>query len=332
MTTFAALTTLQVGGPITDLVTVHDDAEVVEALRDHDDALVLGGGSNLLVADAPFEQRVVRIATRGMEVQRDRDRVIVDVAAGESWDDFVAFTVEQGWSGVDALAGIPGLVGATPIQNVGAYGQEVAQVIDHVTVLDRRDLSIGSMSVAECDFGYRSSRFKREPNHFVVVSVAFVLDTSASEIRYAELARTLGVDVGASAPAERVREAVLELRRSKGMVLDAADPDTRSAGSFFTNPIVDAQTAAALAGPTFAADGGVKLSAAWLIEQAGITRGFSVGGRAKVSGKHALAITNATGDASAEEILDLARVIRDRVREATGVSLEPEPRLVGCSL
>lgn len=334
MTAFAELTTLRVGGPIAELVTVQDDAEAIAALSGSAgrDALLIGGGSNLLVADAPFDGTVVRIATRGIEVVTADGTVSVDVAAGEPWDDVVAFAVEQGWSGIDALAGIPGLTGATPIQNVGAYGQEVADTIDHVTVLDRSTGEVRALRGDECRFGYRTSRFKHEPGSFAVLSVAFTLRQSPAPVRYAQLASVLGIEVGGTAPPAAVRDAVVALRQEKGMVLDPSDPDTRSAGSFFTNPVVDEATAESLGGPTFPAAGGMKLSAAWLIERAGITRGFSLDGRARISTKHALAITNASGDATAEDVLTLARVIRDRVREATGVTLEPEPTLVGCSL
>ena len=261
MTTFAELTTTRVGGPIAEVVTASTDDEVIAALSA--DAVVLGGGSNVIAADSPFNGRVVRIATTGIEVQRDGDRVLVEVAAGEPWDDLVAFTVEQGWSGIDGL----------------------------------------------------------------------VLDSAGtSAVRYADLARALGVALDGRAPASRVRETVLDLRRAKGMVLDPSDPDTRSTGSFFTNPIVDADVASALDGcPRYPSDRGVKVSAAWLIENAGIERGYSRDGRVRVSTKHTLALANA-GGGTADDVLALAREIRDRVQAAFGITLVPEPVLLGCSL
>ena len=331
MTTFAELTTTRVGGPIAEVVTASTDDEVIAALTA--DAVVLGGGSNVIAADTPFTGRVVRIATTGIEVQRDGDRVLVEAAAGEPWDDLVAFTVEQGWSGIDALAGIPGLVGATPIQNVGAYGQDIAQVVSHVTVLDRTTREVVSLRGDECGFGYRTSRFKAQPQRWCVLSVGLVLDSSGtSAVRYADLARALGVALDGRAPASRVRETVLDLRRAKGMVLDPSDPDTRSTGSFFTNPIVDADVASALDGcPRYPSDRGVKVSAAWLIENAGIERGYSRDGRVRVSTKHTLALANA-GGGTADDVLALAREIRDRVQAEFGITLVPEPVLLGCSL
>ena len=338
MTSFAELTTFRIGGSIDSFATAQDDESVIDAAREG--ALIIGGGSNLLTSDAPFDRPVVRTATQGLEVQRDGDRVIVEAAAGESWDDFVAFTVDNGWSGVEAMSGIPGLVGATPIQNVGAYGQDISQVASHVSVLNIASMSIESWTGADCDFRYRSSRLKREGG-FIVLSVAFALraDSSAS-IAYAEVARRLEVEPEARVEVGLIRDAVLELRRSKGMVIDEADPDTRSAGSFFTNPIVSVAQADAVgdrspsgsACPRYSEGAGVKLSAAWLIEQAGITKGWSLDGRARVSTKHTLAIVNASGDASAQDVLELARAIRQRVQDAFDVTLEVEPTLIGCAI
>lgn len=337
MTAFAELTTFRIGGTIEHYAVAQTDAEVIAGVADlripaH--GMVLGGGSNLLAADDPFTGSVLRIATTGIDVQRDADRVIVEVAAGEPWDELVAFAVDQGWSGIEAMSGIPGSVGATPIQNVGAYGQDVSQVISHVTVLDARTGEVMTLHGSECGFGYRTSALKARRER-IVLSAAFVLRASGgSPVAYAELARRLGVSVGDDVDAARVREAVLDLRAAKGMVLDPGDPDTRSAGSFFMNPIVDAARAEAIdvACPRYPAPQGVKLSAAWLIEQAGITRGWSIDGRARVSSKHALALVNASGDATAREVIALARVIRDRVQDAFGVTLQAEPTLLGCSL
>lgn len=338
----AELTTLRVGGPARDLVTVTETEALVAEVRRADSAgqpvLLLGGGSNLLVSDEGFDGTVVRIATRGIAVTPDGEHVVVEVAAGEPWDAFVRRAVERGWSGVEALSGIPGSTGATPIQNVGAYGCEVAQSLHGVTVLDRAAGRIRTLEPGDLAFGYRASELKRHPGAHVVLSVSFrlrVADESAP-VRYAELARTLGVSIGDRAPLAEVRRAVLDLRRGKGMVLDDADHDTWSAGSFFTNPVIPAERAAGLpeGAPRFPQpDGTVKTSAAWLIARAGFDRGYALtpGARATLSTKHTLAITN-RGGATADEVLALARAIRDGVAERFGIVLENEPVLVGCTL
>ena len=296
----------------------------------------MAGGSNLLVADAGVETTAVVVRTRGVAVEADTcGGAWLTVAAGEPWDDLVARAVTEGWSGIEALSGIPGSVGATPIQNVGAYGQEVADVVARVRTWDRVERTQRTFMAADCGFGYRTSRFKREPGRYARPRGQFqlLLADTGQPVRYAELARTLGVELGARVPSTAVREAVLELRRGKGMVLDAADHDTWSAGSFFTNPILDAEAAEHLPGsaPRWdAADGRVKTSAAWLIEHAGFARGYGAGA-ARLSSKHTLALTN-RGGASAADLVALAREIRDGVRAATGVTLDPEPVLVGCSL
>jgi UDP-N-acetylmuramate dehydrogenase len=282
----SALTTLRVGGPADTLVTARSEDEVVATVLDADAAgtpvLVVGGGSNLLVGDDGFRGVVVRIATTG--VRREGGGRLV-VAAGHDWDAFVAETVDARLAGVEALSGIPGSTGATPVQNVGAYGQEVAETLRSVRVLDRAAREVVELTAAECGFGYRASRFKRNPR-FVVLAVTFELDESGlgRPVRYAELARTLAVPVGARAPLREVREAVLTLRRGKGMVLDPTDPDTVSAGSFFTNPVLDAGRFAALREravarglpepPAWPDGSGVKTSAAWLSERAGFAKGY----------------------------------------------------------
>jgi UDP-N-acetylmuramate dehydrogenase len=279
---------------------------------------------------------VIRVLTQGVVVDLDScSGAMVTVQAGETWDAIVARAIDEGWVGVEALSGIPGSVGATPIQNVGAYGQEVAQTIASVRVFDRYDRKIQTIAAADCGFTYRSSRFKVEPNRFVILTVTFqlALGDLGAPVAYAELARTLGVEIGERAPAARVREAVLELRRGKGMVLDADDHDTWSAGSFFTNPILPAAEAETLPAdaPRFVQpDGSVKTSAAWLIEKAGFSRGHG-SGRVSLSTKHTLAITN-RGGATTDELLTLAREIRDGVRGAFGITLVPEPVLVACEL
>ena len=336
----ADLTTLRVGGPARDVVRGCTEQDLVRVVLEADAAgvpvLLVGGGSNLLVGDAGFDGLVVRVDNRGLATVHERDRVIVTAGAGEPWDALVAHVVDQGWSGVEALSWIPGSVGATPIQNVGAYGQDVSQVISNVRVLDRDERLVRDLRPDECEFGYRHSIFKHEPGRWVVLSVSFALAPDAwSVVRYAQLADALGVQAGDAVAASAVRAAVGDLRRAKGMVLDPGDADTRSAGSFFTNPIVPVDVANALPAecPRYVADGGVKLSAAWLIEQAGVTRGWQVrpSSPVRVSTKHTLAITNANGG-TASDVLELARAVRRRVREAFGIDLEPEPVLVGCSL
>jgi UDP-N-acetylmuramate dehydrogenase len=340
------LTTLRLGGPAARYVEATSEQAlidgVVEADRAGEPLLVLAGGSNVVVADEGFPGTVVRIATRGVA----REGAELEVAAGEPWDPLVADCVAGGLAGVECLAGIPGSVGATPIQNVGAYGQEVAETISAVRVLDRADGSVRTLAPADCAFTYRSSAFKREPGRWVVLAVSFILEAAerSAPIRYPELARALGLEVGVGAPLGEVREAVLALRRAKGMVLDPGDVDTVSAGSFFTNPVLEADAFAALRAraaerlgsdvrpPAWPdADGHVKTSAAWLIERAGFHRGHGDPKGIAISAKHTLALTN-RGGASAGDLLVLARAVRDGVQDRFGVRLEPEPRLVGLTL
>ena len=332
-------TTLRLGGPVDRFVTARTEEELVEAVSAADAAgqpcLVLGGGSNLVVADEGFRGTVVRIATSGVSADVGDDPscggAMVTVAAGESWDAFVATAVDRRWAGVEALAGIPGLMGATPIQNVGAYGQEVSQTIASVRVWDRTLRGIRTFANADCGFGYRHSRFKADPGRHVVLSVTFQLPQGdlGAPVTYAELARALGVEPGRRAPAADVREAVLGLRRAKGMVLDTGDHDTWSAGSFFTNPVVAAELVPEGA-PTWPAEGGVKTSAAWLIEHSGFGKGYGDDG-VGLSTKHTLALTN-RGTGTTGDLLRLAREIRDGVEAAYGIRLVNEPVLVGCSL
>jgi UDP-N-acetylmuramate dehydrogenase len=336
----AELTTLRVGGPAAEVVVAEDEATLVAAVREADasgvPALVLAGGSNVVVSDDGYPGRVVLVRTNGVAVEADScGGAWVTVAAGEPWDDVVARAVAEEWAGVEALSGIPGSAGATPIQNVGAYGQEVSGVLARVRTFDRHDGVQRTFAAADCGLGYRTSRFKQEPGRFLVLDVTLQLRLSPTSgpVRYAELARSLGVDLGARAPLGDVRAAVLELRRGKGMVLDPGDHDTWSVGSFFTNPLLDADAASALpqAAPRFAQpDGRVKTSAAWLIDHAGIQRGRAVGG-AGVSTTHVLALTN-RGDATASDVVALATEVRDAVQTVFGVHLEPEPMLVGLSL
>jgi UDP-N-acetylmuramate dehydrogenase len=331
-------TTLRLGGPAAAWARATTEGELVEALGSAaGPVLVLGGGSNVVVADAGFPGTVVEVVTTGVRADVEGadptcGGVLATVAAGEGWDDFVSRAVEQGWVGVEALAGIPGLVGATPIQNVGAYGQEVAQTIARVRVWDRVLKGVRTFANADCGFGYRTSRFKADPDRHVVLEVTFQLRQGhlGAPVQYAELARVLGIEVGARAALTEVRDAVLELRRSKGMVLDDADHDTWSAGSFFTNPVVDAADVPAEAPAWPQPDGRVKTSAAWLIERAGFHKGYGAGPVA-LSTKHTLALTN-RGGATTEQLLALAREIRDGVEDAHGIRLVPEPVLVGCQL
>lgn len=342
----AAFTTLRVGGPAARFVTATTTDRIIDAVSECDarrePLLVLGGGSNLLVSDDGFDGTVVRIATRGLTVE-GADRcggAAVRVAAGETWDDVVAAAAGHGWSGVEALSGIPGSAGATPVQNVGAYGQEVADTIATVRTWDRQEGRVRTIASVDCEFTYRHSRFKEERYRggprFVILEVTFqlILADLSAPVRYPELARALGVEVGWRAPLADVRSAVLALRRSKGMVFDPADHDTWSAGSFFTNPVLPPAQAAALPqdAPRWPLpDGRVKASAAWLIEQAGFGRGFGLPGPASLSTRHTLALTN-RGNASAKDLLELARLVRDGVRAAFGIDLMPEPELVGVEL
>jgi UDP-N-acetylmuramate dehydrogenase len=334
-------TTLRLGGPARAWVRAATEAELVDAVRRADEAgepvLVLAGGSNLVVADEGFDGTVVEVATTGVSSDVTGDDptcggAVVTVAAGESWDAFVDTAVERGWVGLEALSGIPGSVGATPIQNVGAYGQEVSQTIASVRVWDRRLRGLRTFAAADCGFGYRTSRFKVDTRRHVVLEVTFQLRQGqlGAPVTYAELATAVGVDTGSRAAMVDVRRAVLDLRTSKGMVLDDADHDTWSAGSFFTNPVIAADRVPDGA-PAWPQPGGsVKVSAAWLIEHAGFDKGYG-DGAARLSSKHTLALTN-RGGATTAELLALAREIRDGVEERFGIGLVNEPVLVGCEL
>lgn len=342
----APLTTFRLGGPATRLVTATTDAEVIAAVREADDAgtplLLIGGGSNLVIGDKGFDGTALHIATTGFSL----DGTTLELAAGEIWTDAVARTVEAGLAGVECLAGIPGSAGATPIQNVGAYGQEVSATITEVTAYDRRSRETVTLANADCAFSYRHSRFKAEPERYVVLRVRFELEDAAglsAPLRYAETARALGVEAGDRVPLTTARETVLRLRAGKGMVLDPEDHDTWSAGSFFTNPILtDGEFAVfrsrvaehlgeSAEPPAFpAGEGHVKTSAAWLIDKAGFTKGYGTGA-ARISTKHTLALTN-RGEATTEDLLALAREVVAGVHEAFGVTLVNEPVTVGVRL
>ncbi|MBA3397076.1 MAG: UDP-N-acetylmuramate dehydrogenase [Deltaproteobacteria bacterium] len=337
----APRTTLGVGGVARRFGTVTSIDELRDALADAaaigEPVLVLAGGSNLVVRDGGWHGLAVAIALPGIAIVDDGDTATVTAAAGVVWDDLVAQCLDAGLAGVECLSGIPGLVGATPMQNVGAYGQEVADTIEWVRVLDRHTGQLETFRKAACGFAYRTSLFKGS-TRWIVVEVQFRLarDRRAAPLRYPELSRALGVADGGRAPLADVRRTVIELRRGKGMVVDAADPESRSAGSFFVNPIVNSVQLAALesrlpAGttmPRFAASGGLtKLSAGWLIEHAGFAKGYTVG-RVGISRKHALALVN-RGGATTTELLALAHEIQQGVHAAFGIELVPEPVIVG---
>jgi UDP-N-acetylmuramate dehydrogenase len=336
-------TTLRLGGPASELIEASTDEQLLAVVSERtatgDPLLLLAGGSNVVVADEGFEGTVLRVATRG--VQREGD--VLHVAAGEPWDAFVARCVADGLAGIECLAGIPGSVGATPIQNVGAYGQDVSETVVSVRALDRATGTVEELTPEQCGFAYRSSAFKRDPGRWTVLRVSFALTPGdeSRPVRYAELARALGIEVGATAPLAAVRDAVLALRRGKGMVLDPTDPDTASAGSFFTNPILapaefaelQARTAERLGAearpPAFPEpDGRTKTSAAWLIERAGFARGHGDPAGIAISTKHVLALTN-RGAGTTAGLVALAHEIADGVQDAFGVALVPEPVFVG---
>ena len=362
----ADYTTLGLGGPALAFLEPAAEADLVSAVRSADErgepVLVLGGGSNVVVADEGFPGTVIRVATRGVTITQDgaaAGPVTVTAAAGEDWDALVARCAGEGLAGLECLSGIPGLAGATPIQNVGAYGQEVADTITTVRAYDRQRREVAEIPAAACGFAYRASTFKRTPfapargagaaatatGRFVVLDVTFRLSRGAlsGPVRYPELATTLGVAPGERVPLSEARSAVLKLRARKGMVLDAGDPDTRSAGSFFTNPVVPAAGFAAVedrarraCGPDTqvphfpAGDGDVKIPAAWLIEHAGFGKGYrgqNAAAGARISSKHTLALVN-PGAATTASLLALARQIRDGVRATFGVTLAIEPVLV----
>ncbi|MDJ0321238.1 UDP-N-acetylmuramate dehydrogenase [Pseudarthrobacter sp. PS3-L1] len=347
------LTTVGVGGPAGRYVKATSEAEIIGAVRDADAAgeqvLIIGGGSNLVVGDSGFAGTVIHIASEGFTVNAEDScgGVAVVVQAGHNWDALVRHAVMHAWSGIEALSGIPGSTGATPVQNVGAYGSDVSQTIAAVRTWDRQRNAVQTFTNSELKFGYRDSLLKQTTlggsPRYVVLTVEFQLPLGrmSAPVRYAELARVLGVEPGQRAYSNDVRREVLRLRGSKGMVLDAADRDTWSTGSFFTNPVVDAEVAESLPAdaPAFPSgqEGKVKLSAAWLIEKAGFGKGYGLdaesvsGGRAALSTKHTLAITN-RGDASATDLAAVGRAVKAGVAERFGIELSPEPVLIGVEL
>jgi UDP-N-acetylmuramate dehydrogenase len=334
----ADFTTLRLGGPAARVVEAHTVGELVDTVRSADatrePVLILGGGSNLVVADSGWAGVVVLVRCTQTDVLNSPGEVVIDADAGVPWDDLVVRSVDEEWSGLAAMSGIPGLTGATPVQNVGAYGSEVADVIVGLDVLDRQTGAVERWDPARCGFGFRTSAFKHT-DRYVVLRVAFRLRRTpmAPPLRYLEVARRLGIEPGAQAPSKDVREVVLELRRSKGMVLDAADHDTWSVGSFFVNPFVPADVVPDGC-PQWEVDGRIKLSAAWLIETAGFGKGYGLDrgrGTVALSTKHTLALTN-RGGATTADLLHLAREIRDGVADRFGIRLRPEAHLVDVEL
>lgn len=368
-TTLAQMTTIGVGGPVSNVVSASSEDELVQAVQDADDAgrklLVVGGGSNILASDDPFDGVVVCDA-RSEIVTVDEDScggAQMRVTAGTPWDEVVVYAVEHGWMGVEALSGIPGSAGAAPVQNIGAYGQELSETLASVRVYDRETKRRRTLFLADMKFGYRHSILKQSMNagldgrkwgpspRWIVLGVDFHLRraTLSMPVRYAQLATLLEVEPGTRVPSARVRDAVLELRRSKSMVLDDDDRNTYSLGSFFTNPVVTEEEARSLPedAPRFGVtdgsaisqigaaapkvEGQVKTSAAWLISRAGFDAGYNMPGPAALSTKHCLALTN-RGGATAQQIADLAREVRDGVLEKFGVRLVPEPVVVGLEI
>ena len=336
MTNLSELTTLHVGGPAQQVVRVQTESELISAVQAADGAgtplLIIGGGSNLLVGDAGFAGTVIVVETTGNSYEIDAcSGGMLQVAAGVDWDEFVAFTLEKRLANLESLSGIPGTVGAAPIQNIGAYGHEVSEVIARVRTYDRSEKVVRTFTADQCEFSYRDSIFKREAGQYVILDVTFQLRRGEHSlpIKYKELADALGVDLDSRAPTADVRNAVLKLRAKKGMLVDSQHQN-QSAGSFFVNPIITLEIAATLpeSAPRWPQpDGSIKVSAAWLMEHAGVHKGESHNG-AKISDQHVLALANA-GGATAEDIISLARSARARVEEKFGITLVPEVRFVG---
>ncbi len=340
MEALSNFTTLKVGGPAQKIVHAHTEDELVEFVKAADKAgeqvLILGGGSNLLISDAGFAGTVIRVESKGNALDYDAcSGGMIEVSAGEDWDKFVALTIEKGFADLESLSGIPGTIGGAPIQNIGAYGHEVSETIARVKAYDRTKGEITTFTNEQCRFSYRNSVFKAEAGRYVILNVTFQLRKGEQSlpITYAELAKFLAINIGDRAPVVEVRKAVLQLRGRKGMLIDAGDVNSNSAGSFFINPILNKEIADKL--PADAprwpqTDGRVKTSAAWLMEHAGVSKGEKLAG-AQISSKHVLALTN-SGDATASDIVELAKMARAKVFEKFGVKLEAEVQLVGLDL
>ena len=338
MTELSKYTSLRVGGPATKIVQVSTEAQIIAAIEEAGDTpiLIMGGGTNVLIADKGFDGTVIRISNNSVQSEVDAcSGATLTIGAGEDWDVFVQTTINSGFAGLETLSGIPGTVGAAPIQNIGAYGHEVSEFITRVRTYDRELKEIYTFTNSQCEFTYRNSYFKAHPGRYVVLDVQFQLRIGefSAPITYLELSKKLGIEPGDKAPVVATRAAVLELRASKGMLLSPDDHDSWSAGSFFTNPIISQQAADGLpdAAPKWPLnDGRVKISAAWLIENAGMHKGDEVGG-ARISTKHVLALTN-SGDATAADIAELAKRARDHVKEIFGITLEAEVNLIGIEI
>ena len=338
MTELSKYTSFRVGGPATKIVQVSTEAQIIAAIEDAGDTpiLIMGGGTNVLIADKGFEGTVIRISNNSVQAEVDAcSGATLTIGAGEDWDSFVQTTINSGFAGLETLSGIPGTVGAAPIQNIGAYGHEVSEFVTRVRTYDRQLKEIYTFTNSQCEFSYRNSYFKAHPGRYVVLDVQFQLRIGefSDPITYLELSKKLGIEPGDKAPVAATRAAVLELRANKGMLLSPDDHDSWSAGSFFTNPIISQQAADALpdAAPKWPLnDGRVKISAAWLIENAGMHKGDEVGG-ARISTKHVLALTN-SGSATASDIAELAKRARNHVKETFGITLEAEVNLVGIEI
>jgi UDP-N-acetylmuramate dehydrogenase len=338
MTELSQYTSFRVGGPATKIVQVSTEAQIIAAIEDAGDTpiLIMGGGTNVLIADKGFEGTVIRISNDSVQSEVDAcSGATLTIGAGQDWDLFVQSSIESGFAGLETLSGIPGTVGASPIQNIGAYGHEVSEFVTRVRTYDRQEKALKTFTNSECHFSYRNSYFKAFPGRYVVLDVAFQVRQGefSDPITYLELAKKLGVELGDKAPVIDVRNAVLELRASKGMLLSPDDHDSWSAGSFFTNPIISQQAADALpdAAPKWPlVDGRVKISAAWLIENSGMHKGDEVGG-ARISTKHVLALSN-SGSATASDIAELAKRARNQVKEIFGITLEAEVNLIGVEI
>ena len=338
MTELSKYTSFRVGGPAQKIVQVSTEAEIIAAIEEAGDSpvLIMGGGTNVLIADKGFDGTVIRISNNSVQSEVDAcSGATLTIGAGEDWDTFVQTSIDRGYAGLETLSGIPGTVGAAPIQNIGAYGHEVAEFITRVRTYDRQEKAVKTFTNAQCEFTYRNSHFKAHPGRYVVLDVQFQIRIGemSDPITYVELAKKLGIDPGDKATVKETRAAVLELRASKGMLLSPDDHDSWSAGSFFTNPIVTQQQADTLpnAAPKWPLnDGRVKISAAWLIENSGTNKGDEVGG-ARISTKHVLALSN-SGNATAADIAELAKRARNQVKEVFGITLEAEVNLVGVEI
>jgi UDP-N-acetylmuramate dehydrogenase len=337
MNDLSKYTSLRVGGPAKKLVHVSTEAEIITAIQESEGSpvLIMGGGTNVLIADTGFDGTVIHISNDSIQAEMDAcSGATLTIGAGQNWDEFVQTTIDRGLAGLETLSGIPGSVGAAPIQNIGAYGHELSEFITRVRTYDREEKQVKTFTNSQCEFSYRSSHFKEHPGRYVILDVAFQLRQGemSDPITYVELSKKLGIEPGEKASVVSVRSAVLELRASKGMLI-SEDPDSWSAGSFFTNPIISQQAADSLpnATPKWPLnDGRVKISAAWLIENSGIHKGDAIGG-ARISTKHVLALTN-SGSATASDIAALAKKARDQVKEKFGITLIAEVNLIGVEI